>query len=159
MPYSCADFASNFVNHLFNNGLIPAAVAESNDLEFQATEAMAVISDLAGRAAASPALATVPAIGTGATQRQARSTQFMTELLDGHETLTGIGEHQGMHTLADCMYLLNAIQKGTSISVEYPTESQVVGVVKSLPSGALWMTYVHEVTDPQWTTYVQEVSE
>jgi hypothetical protein len=147
MPYSCADFASNFVNHLFNNGLIPPGVAESDDLEFQATEAMAVISDLVERASASPAQATSSEKATGAAQRQARSTQFMTELLDGHETLTGLGEHQGMHTLADCMYLLSAIQKGTSISVEYPSESQVADVVKSLPSGALWMTYVHEVTE------------
>jgi len=147
MPYSCADFASNFVNHLVNNGLIPAAVAESDDLEFQATEAMAVISDLAGRATAAPGLATNSVHVAGAAQRQARSTQFMTELLDGHETLTGLGEHHGMHTLADCMYLLSAIQKGTSISVEYPSESQVADIVKALPSGALWMTYVHEVTE------------
>lgn len=143
MPYSCADFASNFLNHLFDNGLIPAAVAGSDDLEFQATEAMAAITDLAGRAA-SPAPTTL-VNATGAAQRQARSAQFMTELLDEHETLTDIGEQQGLRTLADCMYLLSAIQKGTSISVEYPSPSQIADVVKALPSGSLWMTYVHEV--------------
>ena len=145
MPYSCADFASNFINHLFDSGLIPAAVAGSDDLEFQATEAMAAITDLAARATASPAPVTSSANATGPAQRQARSAQFMTELLDHHETLTGIGEQHGMHTLADCMYLLSAIQKGTSISVEYPSESQVADIVKALPSGSLWMTYVHEV--------------
>jgi len=143
MPYSCADFASNFINHLFDNGLIPAAVAGSDDLEFQATEAMAVITDLAGRAA-SPAPTTL-VNATGAAQREARSAQFMTELLDEHETLTDIGEQQGLRTLADCMYLLSAIQKGTSISVEYPSPSKIADVVKALPSGLLWMTYVHEV--------------
>lgn len=146
MSYSCADFVSDFLNHLFNNGLISAEVAASENLEFQATEAMAVVSDLADRATGSPTQATSSVNTPGTAQRQARSTQLMAELLEGHETLTGIGEQQGMQTLADCMYLLSAVQKGTSISVEYQSESQVVNVVKSLPSGALWMTYVHEVT-------------
>lgn len=147
MPYSCADFASNLVNHLFNNGLIPVAVAESDDLEFQATEAMAAITDLAERTAASPTPATTSVNATGAAQRQARSTQFMTELLEAHETLTEIGERKGVRTLADCMCFLSAVQKGTFIEIHHPTESDILDVIKSLPSGTLWMTYVHEVTE------------
>lgn len=145
MPYSCADFVSNFINHLFDNGLIPAAVAGSDDLEFQAAEAMAVITDLAGRAA--PPAPTSLANATDAAQRQVRSAQFMTELLDGHETLTEIAEHKGVLTLADCMYMLSAVQKGTFIEVHHPTESEILDVLQSLPSSALWMTYVHEVTE------------
>lgn len=133
MPYSCADFASNLVNHLFDNALIPATVASSTDLEYQAAEAMAAITDLAERATAA--------------QRQARSVQFMTELLDAHETLTEIGEQQGVRTLADCMYMLSAVQKGTQIEVHHPTESEILDIIQSLPSASLWMTYVHEVTE------------
>lgn len=147
MPYSCADFASNFINHLFDNGLIPAAVAGSDDLEFQAAEAMAAITDLAERAAASPAASTSSANATGAAQRQARSAQFMVELLDDHETLTDIGEHKGARTLADCMYMLSAVQKGSLIEIHHPTESSILDILQSLPSAALWMTYVHEVTE------------
>lgn len=147
MPYSCADFASNFINHLFDNGLIPAAVAGSDDLEFQATEAMAAITDLAARAAASPETTTSSVSATGAAQRQARSAQFMTELLEAHETLTEIGERQGVRTLADCMYMLSSVQKGAFIEVHHPTESEILNVLQSLPSAAVWMTYVHEVTE------------
>jgi hypothetical protein len=147
MPYSCSDFASNIVNHLFDNGLIPATVAGSDNLEYQATEAMAAITDLATRAAASPALTPRSAPATGAAQRQARSAQFMTELLDAHETLTAIGEQKGVRTLADCMYMLSAVQKGTQIEVHHPTESEILDIIQSLPSATLWMTYVHEVTE------------
>jgi hypothetical protein len=146
MPYSCADFASNLVNHLFNNALIPVAVAESDDLEFQANEAMAAITDIAERATASPTPATTSVTATGAAQRQARSTQFMIELLEANETLTDIAESKGAHTLADCMYLLIAIQQGGGIEVHHPTGSEILDIINDLPSAALWMTHVSEVT-------------
>ncbi|MFC5550328.1 hypothetical protein [Massilia aerilata] len=146
MTYSCSDFTGNLVNHLFANGLITAAVVNSDDLEHQATAAMEAISNLAQRANAQLPLSgqTVPAT---IPQGQSRSTQFMDELLGAHETLTGIAECKGARTLADCMYMLSAVQKGTSIEVHHPTESEILDVVQSLPSASLWMTYVHEVTE------------
>lgn len=146
MTYSCSDFTGNLVNHLFANGLITAAVVNSDDLEHQATAAMEAISNVAQRANATlaPPGSTVPA---AIQQGHARSTQFMDELLGAHETLTEIAECKSARTLADCTYMLSAVQKGTSIEVHHPTESEILDVIQSLPSAALWMTYVHEVTE------------
>jgi len=67
--------------------------------------------------------------------------QFMRELLDSVETLSGIVDAHGARTLADLMYLQNAIMNGTFID-HYPGESAVSEVVKALPSGARWLEYV-----------------
>lgn len=146
MTYSCSDFTGNLVNHLFANGLITAAVVRSDDLEHQATASMEAISDLAQRA---KALLAPPGFtaSTAIKQGDAPSAQFMEELLEAHETLTKIAECKGARTLADCMYMLSAIQKGTFIEVHHPTESKILDVVQSLPSVALWVTYVHEVSE------------
>lgn len=146
MTYSCSEFTGNLVNHLFANGLITAAVAGSDDLEHQATAAMEAISNLAQHASA-PLAPPGPTVPVAIPQGQARSTQFMKELLDAHETLTEIAECKGARTLADCMYMLSAVQKGTAIEVHHPTESKILDVVQALPSATLWMTYVHELTE------------
>jgi hypothetical protein len=145
MSYSCSDFTADIVNHLFANNLITAAVVDSDDLELQATSAMQAISNSAQRDNTSLAPATDPSIAA-ALQRQAHATQFMAELLDAHETLTEIAEVQGARTLADCMYMLSALQKGTSIEVHHPSESNILDVIQSLPSAALWLTSVFEVS-------------
>lgn len=145
MPYSCSDFTGNLVNHLFANGLITAAVVDSDDLEHQATATMEAISDLAQRAKQPLAPASALAIAIPSEVRP-RAAQFMEELLAAHETLTDIAETKGARTLADCMYMLSAVQKGTFIEVFHPTESKILDVVRSLPSAAVWMAYVNEVT-------------
>ena len=147
MPYSCSDFASSLVNHLFANGLITADVADSDDLERQAEAAMEAISDTAQRASVPPAAANLAAVDISSPQAQSLSSQFMDELLETHETLTDIATHKGAYTLADCMYMLSAVQKGTYIEVHHPTSSQILEVIQTLPSAALWMTYVKEVTE------------
>ena len=145
MAYSCSDFTTDLTNHLFANGFIPEAVAQSDDLKLQAVAAMSVVTNLAHLARKQLSTACSPKIATASVGRSL-AAQFMTELLEGHETLTGIAEYQGIHTLADCMYLLSAIMKGTSITVEQPSDSLVAQVVKSLPSADLWMRYVLEVS-------------
>lgn len=145
MAYSSSDFASDFVNHLFANNLISAAVAQSDDLELQGHAAMGAISIILERANATVVPATDPA-PAAALQRQAHAAQFMAELLDAHETLTEIADLQGARTLADCMYMLSALQKGTSIEVHHPSESNILDVIQSLPSAALWLTSVSEVS-------------
>lgn len=147
MAYSSSDFTSNIINHLFAHGLITAAVVDSDDLEHQGTEAMAAISDLAQRASDAPAPGISPTDAAGITPDQPRSTQFMDELLEAHETLTEIAEQHGARTLADCMYMLSAVQKGSSIEIHHPTESTILDILQSLPSADLWMTYVHEVAE------------
>jgi hypothetical protein len=146
MPYSCSDFTGNLVNHLFATGLITAAVVHSDDLEHQANAAMEAISDLAQRANEPLAPATGPSIAV-ASHGQADAAQFMDELLAAHETLTEIAESKGARTLADCMYMLSAVQKGAFIEVHHPTQSEILDVVQSLPSAALWMTYIQEVPE------------
>lgn len=145
MSYSCSDFTADIVNHLFANKLITALVVESDDLELKATAAMAAISNPAQRASTSLAAATdLPT--SSPLQRQVHAAQFMAELLDAHETLTEIAELQGARTLADCMYMLSALQKGTSIEVHHPSESNILDVIQALPSAALWLTSVSEVS-------------
>ena len=147
MTFSSSDFTTSIVNHLFDNGLITAEVADSDDLRHQAITAIAVINDLAERVDAQQA----PASGSPAQaviqQDPTKAARFMAELFDAHETLTEIGERQGIRTLADCMYMLSALQKGTHIEVHHPTESQILKVIGALPSAAVWMTHVYEVDE------------
>lgn len=70
---------------------------------------------------------------------------FMKELLDSVETLTGIAEQHGPRTLADLMYLYSAIVSGGFIDHQ-EGESKALALVRSLPSGERWMTYVQEIT-------------
>lgn len=67
--------------------------------------------------------------------------QFYAELLDSVETLSGIADQHGSRTLADLMYLQNAIASGGFID-HYPGESSVGEVVKQLPSADRWMKYL-----------------
>jgi len=62
---------------------------------------------------------------------------FFQELLDSVETLAGIAEEHGSRTLADLMYLNNAILSGGFID-HYADESKVLEIVGALPSGEQW---------------------
>lgn len=66
---------------------------------------------------------------------------FFQELLRSVETLSGIADKHGSETLADLMYLLNAILIGGVID-HYPDESNVLGIVRALPSGELWSKFI-----------------
>lgn len=75
--------------------------------------------------------------------------QFMSELLDSVETLTGVGDEYGVQTLADLMYLHVAILADGFIDV-YPHRSGVTQVIQSLPSASIWKQFVQldeQVTD------------
>lgn len=67
--------------------------------------------------------------------------RFMQELLDSVETLAGIAEAYGARTLADLMYLQQAILSGGFID-HYPEESKVLDIVQSLPSGEKWAKFI-----------------
>ncbi|PNE59797.1 hypothetical protein A8H39_01225 [Paraburkholderia fungorum] len=71
----------------------------------------------------------------------AGAKQFFSELLDSVETLSGIADQYGSRTLADLMFLQNAIASGGFID-HYPDGSSVGEVVKELPSADRWMKYV-----------------
>lgn len=76
-----------------------------------------------------------------------QGARFMTELLEANETLTGIAEEHGDRTLADCVYLLSAIQKDTFIEYFHPSHSHILEVVSTLPSSQHWMKYIEQVTE------------
>lgn len=59
---------------------------------------------------------------------------FFQELLDSTESLAGISDDHGLRTLADLMYLQNAILNGGFID-HAPDESKVLEIVSALPSG------------------------
>ena len=69
------------------------------------------------------------------------ATTFFQELLDSVESLTGIVETHGTRTLADLMYLQNAILSGGFID-HYPDESKVLEIASALPSGERWSTFI-----------------
>jgi hypothetical protein len=75
------------------------------------------------------------------TNNQDWATLFMQELLDSVETLTGIAEQHGARTLADLMYLQNAILSGGFID-HYPGESKVLEIASGLPSGGQWSKFI-----------------
>jgi hypothetical protein len=70
-----------------------------------------------------------------------RARLFMQELLDSVETLSGIAEQHGARTLADLMYLQNAILSGGFID-HYPGESKVLEIARDLPSGGQWSKFI-----------------
>lgn len=75
--------------------------------------------------------------------------QFMSELLDSVETLTGVADEYGAQTLADLMYLHGAILADGFIDVS-PQGSAVTLVIESLPSAEIWKQFVQldeQVTD------------
>jgi len=69
-----------------------------------------------------------------------RAAMFFTELLDSCESIQGIAEEFGQRTLADLMYLQNAILTAGQIDV-WPGETRVCEVIQKLPSSGLWLTY------------------
>lgn len=83
--------------------------------------------------------------GKTTTERKAenadRAAAFMQELLDTVETLTGIADEHGPRTLADLMYLQQAILNGGFIDY-YPGESHVLDIARGLPSGKDWAEFI-----------------
>lgn len=75
---------------------------------------------------------------------KAAAVLFMQELLDSVDTLSGIADQHGVHTLADLMYLHSAIMKGSFID-HYPGESKVLQIASALPSGDQWSKFITEV--------------
>jgi hypothetical protein len=69
------------------------------------------------------------------------ATMFFQELLDSVETLAGIAAEHGSRTLADLMYLQNAILSGGCIDL-YPDESKVLEIARALPSGQKWSRFI-----------------
>ena len=127
MAFSCTDFTDNIINFLIGHGVLNEAEFEPDDPESQSDAATAALTNIFNG--------------------KAKSASFMQELLDAHETLTGIGEEHGVRTLADCMYVLSALQKGTYIEVHHPSESKILDVIQGMPSAAVWMIHVQEVTE------------
>lgn len=80
-----------------------------------------------------------PNAGAGPAKR------FFKELMENVETLTGIAELHGARTLADVMYLQNAVLDGSFIEL-YPDESAVLKIVDELPSAAIWRQFI-QMTD------------
>jgi hypothetical protein len=69
------------------------------------------------------------------------AAMFFQELLDSVETLAGIVDEHGSRTLADLMYLQNAILKGGFID-HYPGESKALEIAGALPSGEQWSKFI-----------------
>jgi len=73
------------------------------------------------------------------------ATTFFQELLNSTESLTGIANEHGSRTLADLMYLQNAILSGSTID-HYPDESRVLEMISALPSGEQWSAFIKVAT-------------
>ena len=66
---------------------------------------------------------------------------FMQELLDSVETLSGIADTDGARTLADLMFLQQAVLSGGFID-HCTGESNVLEIAGRLPSGTQWTQYI-----------------
>jgi hypothetical protein len=75
------------------------------------------------------------------------AARFMTEILDGHETVTDIADQYGARTLADVLYLHSAINKKTYIEVFQPTDSRILELVRQLPSADFWQQHIYVVAE------------
>ena len=69
------------------------------------------------------------------------AAMFFQELLDSVDTLAGMAAEHGSRTLADLMYLQNAILSGGFID-HYPDESRVLEIASALPSGEQWSMFI-----------------
>jgi hypothetical protein len=145
MTISCTDFTDNILNLLVGLGVLNCDDFEPDDPGSQSEAATAAIRKLADNAGGrkTPATRTIEAVSL--CDSHSRAARFMRELLDAHETLTEIAEQKGARTLADCMYMLSALQKGSIIEVHHPSESLILEVIQDLPSESVWMAHVHQV--------------
>lgn len=128
MGYSCCDFTDDVFAELHRVGAITEAEFSDENLpdnaHLQADYAFEGIARL-----------------VEVRDAAANAKQFLRELLDSVETLTGIAEQHGPHTLADVMYLHNAIMNGGFID-HYSDDSAVLGIARALPSGEQWAKYI-----------------
>jgi hypothetical protein len=99
-----------------------------------------VVRNVAGFAAAA-GMKAVAEQSAGAVEGSAeKAALFFSELLASCESLEGVAEEFGTRTLADLMYLQNAILTGTQIDV-WPGETRVGEALCKLPSSALWLRH------------------
>ena len=145
MAFSCTDFTDNILNHLIQLGVIREDDYDPEDPESQANAAIAAINKLSAPREVLLSPGSPPTGAAFGKNGEVNSTCFMQELLASHETLTGIGDIHGVYTLADCMYMLSALQRGTYIEVHRPSDSKILEVIQSLPSAKVWMTHVNEI--------------
>jgi hypothetical protein len=73
---------------------------------------------------------------------QGPAARFMEELLNAHDTLTGIVDQYNAQTLADVLYLHSAVHKKNFIEIEQVTDSRIVELVRQLPSADFWLQHV-----------------
>ena len=147
MAFSCTDFTDSILNYLIGKGLLSEDEYHPDDAESQCTASIAAIDKLAAVAGYVVSTGPGPTPAGHGVIGQSNSACFMQELLSANETLSAIGEIRGILTLADCMYILSAIQKGTFIDFCHSSESQILEVVKELPSAAIWLTYIHQTAE------------
>lgn len=147
MAFSCTDFTDSILNYLIGKGLLSEDEYHPDDPESQCAASIAAIDKLAALAGYVVSTRASPTPAGHGVNGQNNSVCFMQELLAANETLSAIGEIRGILTLADCMYMLSAIQKGTYIDFCQSSESQILEVVQELPSAAIWMTYIHQMAE------------
>lgn len=132
MAISNSEFSNNIINLLVTRGLIRQQdLVQNIEAQFHiATAAIELLIDHPDKALRSltPVPKGHPDVGHD------NASCFMQELLVSNETLSGIAERHNISTLADCMYLLSALQKGSYIEVSSQTDSKILEVVVDLPS-------------------------
>ena len=67
--------------------------------------------------------------------------QFWDELLESFDCLTAIADEYGSRTLADSMYLQQAIRRAGCFD-HVPGESHVLEVASRLSSGEIWRKFI-----------------
>ncbi|WP_157131263.1 hypothetical protein [Burkholderia pseudomallei] len=133
---------------LITNDEVPPYFEVENDVENGGAWHVMPVADLGGVATLQEKLESSrkrsEAGNLPETQRQidpVGAQQFYAELMDSVDTLSSIADEHGSRTLADLMYLQNAIANGGFVD-HFPSESSIGEVVKQLPSADRWMKYL-----------------
>lgn len=116
MTYSCNDFSEDVVRCLVETHGVDDAAIHDSDIGVQADAAIAAIT------------------AAGSARRAAK---FITAVIESSQSLDALAASLGAHTLADVLYLADAIATGCTLVLP-PERASFVAFVKSLPRGREW---------------------
>lgn len=120
MTYSCNDFSEDIVRCLVDTHGVDDPAIHDPDIGVQADAAIAAIT-----AAASAA----------------RAARFIATVIESQRSLVALAESHGAQTLADTLYLADAIAHGRTLELP-PERAGFVAFVERLAHGTEWSQWL-----------------
>lgn len=120
MTYSCNDFSEDVVRCLVETHGVEDAAIYDADIGVQADAAIAAITDAGGATS---------------------SARFIAAVIESWQSLDALAVGLGAQTLADVLYLADAIATGRTLELA-PERASFLAFVKSLPRNAEWSKWL-----------------